>query len=864
MNDLREHPRWPLKILRIVCPSVLQEEIEGDVVQKFQRDQFKSGYRIARRKMIWNVLRFIRGGIILRNKFSFASISTFMIPYYLRMAWRNIAGSKFYSGLNMLGLTLGLAVGLLILIWVNNEMSYDAFHTKADQIYLLNTHLESNGEKFAVPVSQAPIGAHALKEVPGVENVVRLTDMDNWSVFKYNNTTLKAKGLMFVDPSFFTTFDYTLLKGNRNNPFPDVHSVILTESEAKRFFGDEEPVGKTLVADNRVNFVVSGIIKDFGGDSSIGTDMLFSTDLRKKLYIDEGRGEMDEDWGNYGWRIFIQLQPGISASDVAEKLSSINHNHQPGIKPKDAGSYSLQPLKDMHLYGSDGKPTQLRTVRTFSLVAILILVIAAINYVNLTTARALVRSKEVSIRKVIGATRHQLFSQFVVHTCLFFFIAVVIAFGVMALSMPVYNNIAGKELQFNPFDINLWKVIGITLFCVLIASSIYPATLLSSFSPVQALRSRFSFGGGSTSFRRLLVVGQFAFSIGLIICTTIIGRQLKFMMDSDIGLDKSNVFSVQMDEMLPHYESAKTELLTDPSIASVSSGHGNVVARWGATLDVEWDGKNPDQTFFVHDMIVDEDFIPLFKMNMTEGVNFTGSAADSAHFILNETAAKQMGIKDPIGKRFQWHRTNGTIIGIVKDFHFTPLHNIIQPFVFIYRPSSGILYVRANNRNMPKAVAAVEKIWTRYNAGSPFSYAFVDDTYNKHYVSDQRTSRLYSLFTGIAIVISCLGLLGLITYTAQLKVKEIGIRKVLGATVPNIVVLLSKNFMVLITIAIVIAIPTSWWVMNKWLAGFAYKASIPWWLYGLSCIAAIGIALTTIGFQSIRAAVENPVKSLRE
>ncbi|MEJ0031600.1 MAG: ABC transporter permease [Bacteroidota bacterium] len=864
MIDLRTPPKWPLKILKVVCPSALLEEIEGDVTQKFMRDQVNLGYRIARRRMIMNVFRFIRPGIILRNKISISLISTFMIPYYFRMAWRNIAGSKFYSSLNMLGLTLGLSVGLLILLWVNNEMSYDSFHSKADKIFHLNTRLESNGEKFTVHVTQPAIGARAMTEVPGIESVVRVSTENTWSIFRYNDLTLKANTLVFVDPSFFTMFDFELIKGDKNHPFNDANSVVLTQSEAKRFFGGQDPIGKTLIADNRDNLVVSGVLKDFPANSSIEGQMLFSTELQKKIAKDNGWRDFDDNWGNYGWNTFLQLQQGVSISDIEDKLSKINHTHQPSMRPADVGYYKLQPLKDIHLYAPDGKPVVLRTVRTFSLVAILILVIAAINYVNLTTARALVRSKEVSVRKVIGATRRQLFNQFVVHTCLFFFIAVVLAFGVMALAMPLYNNIAGKSLQFNPLDLNLWKVIGITLACVLIASSVYPASLLSSFNPVQSLKSKFSFGKGSTVFRRTLVVGQFAFSIGLIICTTIIGRQLNFMLESDLGFDKSNVFTVQMDEMSDHYESAKNELLTNPAITSVTSGHGDIVSRWGATLDIDWDGKDPNQTYFFHDMKVDKDFIEMFKMKVLEGANFTGNTADSSHFIVNETAVDQMGIKNPVGKRFRWHQIDGTIIGVVKDFNYTPLSNSIQPFVFIHQPSNDILYVKADNRSMPEAIAAVQKIWTQYNPGSPFSYTFVDDTYNKHYASDQRTNRLYTLFTGIAIVISCLGLLGLITYTAQLKVKEIGIRKVLGATVPNIVMLLSKSFMLLITISMALAIPASWWIMKGWLTRFAYQTTVPWWLYGISCVAAILITLITIGFQAVRAAIENPVRSLRE
>jgi putative ABC transport system permease protein len=857
-------PKWFLSILKAVCPVELLEEIEGDVIQKFMRNQEQYGHRLARRKMLWNILRFIRPGIFLRNRLSLASISTFMIPYYIRMAWRNIAGSKFYSSLNMLGLTLGLSVGLLILLWVNNEMSYDSFHSKADSIFRLNATLESNGQKFSVYVTQPAIGAHALTDVPGIGNVARFSTHETWSFFRYNNTTLKANSLLFVDPSFFSMFDFELVKGDRKHPFTDANSVIITQSEAKRFFGDEDAIGKTLVGDNHDNFIVSGVLKDFPGNSSIEAQMLFSTELRKKIDRDNGWDELDDSWGNYGWNTFIEVQPGTSTTDIADKLSKINHAHQPHLRPADAGYYSLQSLNDVHLYSPDGTPVGFRQVRMFSLVAILILVIAAINYVNLTTARALVRSKEVSVRKVIGATRRQLFNQFMIQTCLFFLIAVGLAFGVMAMSMPLYNELAGKALQFNPLDLSLWKVIGVTLFCVLIASSIYPASLLSSFNPVQSMKSKFSFGKGSIMFRRVLVVGQFAFSIGLIICTTIIGRQLNFMLESDLGFDKSNVLLVQMDEMSKHYESTKTELLSNPVIAGVTSGNGNIVSRWGASLDVDWDGKDPDQTYFFHDLKVDKDFIPMFKMNMIAGNNFTGSVADSAHFILNETAIHQMGIEDPVGKRFRWHQYNGSIIGVVKDFNFTPLSNHIQPFIFVHQSSGNLLYVKAQTSDMPEAIAAVEKIWSQYNAGAPFAYQFVDDAYNKHYTSDQRTSRLYALFTGIAIVISCLGLLGLITYTAQLKVKEIGIRKILGASVPNIVMLLSKSFLLLITVSMLIAIPASWWTMRDWLTGFAYKTTVPWWLYALSCVAAIAITLATIGVQSVRAAIENPVKSLRE
>jgi putative ABC transport system permease protein len=458
---------------------------------------------------------------------------------------------------------------------------------------------------------------------------------------------------------------------------------------------------------------------------------------------------------------------------------------------------------------------------------------------------------------VNGATRRQLFNQFVVHTCLFFGIAIILAMLIMIAAMPLYNVIAGKQLTFNPFDLDLWAIIGIAWFVTFALSSVYPAMLLSSFHPSASLQSKIQSGG---SFRKILVVGQFAFSIGLITCTMIIGKQLNFMMTSELGLDKSGVFVVPMEDMMPHFESVREELLRTPAIEGVSSGNGHIIGRWGATLDVSWEGKDPNQTFFMHDMIIDKDFIPLFNMDVIEGEAFSGSATDSAHFILNETAVKQTGIKDPIGKKFKWHNVEGIITGVVKDFHHTPLTQKINPFVFAYRPSSHLLYVKGNG---PEAVAVVEKLWSKYNPGAPFDYKYLDDMHVRNYERDERTGNLFSLFTAIAIVISCLGLLGLITYTAQLKVKEISIRKVLGASTTSIVLLLSKNFIALITISIFIAIPTAWYAMNEWLSGFAYQTSTPWWIYVLACAVAVLVALLTIGTQSLKAAFENPVKGLK-
>jgi putative ABC transport system permease protein len=857
-------PKIFLRLFRWYCHPKLRDAIEGDLAELYHEHVTASGKRIADLRFIVDVLLLFRPGIVRPFQHRQPFYNHGMFKNYFTTSWRNLISSKFYSGLNLLGLTLGLSVGLLILFWVNDELSFDSFHSKTDQIYRINVNLESSGNKFAVPVTQPTVAFYGLKEVPGIKQAVRVSDFSNYSVFRYQNTALKGNVTVYTDPSLFTLFDYKLLQGDIKNPFPVTESVILTQSAAKRFFGNEDPMGKVLVADNKDNFVVSGVVADFPGNTWLHCDMLFSTELTKKKYREWGWRPFDEEqWGNYGWITFLQLQPGTSVKAVEDQLTKINIKHQPTLKPVDIGYYTLQPLRDIHLFGSDGNPTGMQTVKIFSLVAFLILLIASINYVNLSTARAVLRAKEVSVRKIIGASRYQLFLQFIIQTLLFFTIALALSFVLISLVMPVYNELSGKSMHFDLFAPETWKVIGITFLATLLVSSIYPASLLSSFQPAQALRQKLSWGVGNASFRKVLVVCQFTFSVGLILATLIISHQLQYVLGKSLGYDKSHVFSVNMNNMGGHYEKVKAELLQQKVIAGVTSADNNIVNVPGASLDVDWDGKDPNRTIFVHSTKIDPDFLPLFNIPLVEGANFTGAATDSAHFILNETAVRETGIKDPIGKRFRLYSMEGTIIGVVKDFHFLSLKQKIEPFVFSYQPESSRLFVKASGTDIPAAIRAVEKIWTQYNEGFVFDYSFLDQVYEKNYQSEERTGRLFSIFTGVAIVISCLGLLGLATYTAQRKVKEIGIRKVLGASVRTLSLMLSKEFMVLVLIAIVIALPVSWFLMQQWLEDFAYRDNIGWWVVALTGIGTVLLAFGTVSIQAVRAALENPVKNLR-
>jgi len=787
-----------------------------------------------------------------------------MTRNYFKIAWRNLIKNKFYSFINIAGLSMGLTVGMLILLWVNNELSFDGFHSKVKNIYRVNSYLGSGNTKRIWDNTQGPVAAYALKEIPGVKLAVRITSGGS-SIFSYGDKLLKEDRTAYTDPSFFQLFDFKLLKGDLKKPFPNNQSVIVTQSTAKKYFGDQDPVGKVLQQDHKDNFTVCGVIADFPNNSSINYDMLFPMDIVAKSYNGKNFWKsLDSDWGNFGYTTFFEVQPGTPLKPIGEKLIRIQVQNAPWIKVslKD-DAYQLQPVSTIHLYEADGSASGAQTVKIFLIIAVLILLIAWINYVNLSSARALLRAKEVSIRKIVGAEKRQLFTQFIVETLLFFFISMCLAFVLIMVLMPYYNDISGKQLQFNLLDSSVWKVLSLTIAGTLLASSIYPALLLSSFEPLKALKGKLTLGIGNVAFRKVLVTTQFVFSVTLIVVTLVIGKQLKYIREKDPGYDRSQVFSFRMGEMQKHLEAVKAELKNQPGIDAVAVSDNHLVNNTHTTAGVDWNGKDPNSTMIIHHLGIDENFIPVMKIKLLTGNNFTGIKSDSTHFILNETAVNITGIKNPIGKRFKYQETEGTIIGVVKDFNTASFKQRIEPTVIYYEPHGYMLYVKTTGENTAKALAASARLWNRYNPGFPFEYNFMDEEYANLYKTDQRTGLLFNIFSVIAIMISCLGLLGLSTYTAQVMTKEIGIRKVLGASVSSIVALVSREFLKLVCIAILIGSPLAWWAVNKWLQDFVYRIDINWVIFLMAGLLALGIAVITISFQSIKAALANPVKSLR-
>jgi putative ABC transport system permease protein len=777
-----------------------------------------------------------------------------MLKNYVKTAWRNLLKNKFYSLINIAGLTLGLAIGILILLWVQDELSFDSFHKKAPDIYRLELFGGTGASRQIWQVTAPSIGPLAAAQLPEIKQMVRVTANNNFTLYKYKDKAFGDEMAAFVDPAFFSVFDFSLVKGNPANPFPDDNSVVITKKTAERYFGKENPIGKVIRADDRVNFTVTGVINDMPENSSIKQTMLmpvsyFANDMMAHVKVNLGL-----DFNMYAFQTYLLLKPGTDLKSLSVKIRNIHLSHVPTDTDAD---YLFLPLAKLHLYNADLTDRGIGTVR-------ILLVIACINYVNLSTARSMLRSKEISMRKIVGAAKWHLFMQFIIETALLFLLASALAIGLIFVLMPAFNQVSGKQLAFNLGDYHVWLLISATILATLAASSIYPAILLTSFEPLKALKGKISTGLGDVLFRKILVTTQFAFSIVLIVGTIVITSQLSYIHKKSLGYDKTNVFAVWMRFATHNYDAVRAELLKQPGVLAVTRSTGNIVSINNIEGDPDWDGKPVNATFIVHPIVVDKDFISFFKMKLVAGAGFTGAKTDTARFIMNEEAVRELNMKDPIGKRFKMDGINGKIIGVLKDFHFASMKEKIAPSVFLYRPQVlSTLYIKTTGAGASNAIHAAEGQFKQYNGQYPFSYAFLDDTFNDLYKGEQAEGRLFDYFAGIAIFISCLGLLGLATFTAQVRTREIGVRKVLGASVSGIVGMLARDFVGLVLIAIVVATPVAWFAMYKWLQDYAYRIDISWWMFVAAGLAAVFIAFATISFQSFKAALMNPVKSLR-
>ncbi|HTE12591.1 MAG TPA: ABC transporter permease [Chitinophagaceae bacterium] len=784
-----------------------------------------------------------------------------MIKNYLKIAFRNISRNKGFSFINISGLVIGMASAILILLWIQNELSYDRFHTNTARLYEIFGNNLVQGQVrtgMATPEIMAPV---LKNDVPEVEKVSRISWGENY-LLTIGDKSLKAKSNL-VDQEFLSMFDFPLIKGNKKTVLSDPYAIVLTQQLAKKIFGNEDPIGKIIKVENDENYKVTGILKDLPNNTQFDFEYLLSYDHKtQKKYI-------DSDWTDVSIRTYVLLKPNTSFDAANAKIKNVIIAHSGGRAKTEQFLY---PFSKLRLYASfeNGKSIggMIERVRTFAIIAVFILLIACINFMNLSTARSEKRAKEVGIRKVAGALKKSLVAQFLAESIFTALIAGLFAVALVQLCLPVFNQLVQKQLFINYSNIYFWLTgAGFILFTGILAGS-YPAFFLSAFKPVLVLKGTFKKINALVTPRKILVVLQFTFAIALIICTIIVKQQIQFAQERETGYNKKNLGYVFIQgDIYKNYAIIKNELLNAGVATSISKTQAPLTQNWSSGISMKWQGKDADTKIQINRYTEDGDLVKTAGMQLVEGrdIDVKNFPTDSTGCLISEAAVKAMGFKDPIGQVIFDDPINWHVVGVIKDFILESPYETIKPFMIKGpRYRGNVIHIKLNNANTTaKNLAGAALIFKKYNPAYPFDFHFTDEEYAKKFSDEELTGKLASLFAALTIFISCLGLFGLAAYMAENRVKEIGVRKILGASVTSIAALLSKDFVKLVVIAIVIASPVAWWVTDKWLQEYNYRINISWWVFGLAGAAAIFIALITVSFQAIKAAIANPVKSLR-
>lgn len=792
-----------------------------------------------------------------------------MIKNYLKIAWRNIWKTKGFSTINILGLAVGMTACFLIALYVNFERSYDRYHSKADRIYRLVCDIKTPTETINANITSGPMAMYAAKDLPEIENFARL--LPNSLLIRKDNVKYQESKLFFADSTLFQLFDFPMVAGNPATALKEPFSVVLSESAAKKYFGKEDPMGKSLLlTDDSFNSKVTGVIKDIPENSQFKGDVFVSMVTLIKM----ANFKFDKQWGNFGFTSYVLTKPNTDPSLLTTKFPAFLTNRVGKEMDQMKMHYSLflEPLKEVYLYSKRGgfESGNINNVYIFAIVALFILLIACINFINLSTARAIERAKEVGIRKVVGAYRIQITRQFISESVLICLLAFIISLLLCLVLIPYFNYLAGKEISGGIFFHPIYVIILFLLACLIgLLAGIYPALVLSSFKPVTVLKGKFSSNSKGLLLRKTLVIVQFVVSIALIAGTLIVHRQLGYMRNQNLGFNKEQMLVLQTNG------DAKSRILKD-AVASVpgvlsNSVSGAVPGGENPVAYSEIENKQGDmQIANLPVYFVDYNYIPLYKIKLVAGRIFSPDfGTDTAQaMILNESAVKLFGYSKPedaIGKKYSQWGSEGKIIGVIKDFHFKSLQSKIDPLSMRYGQGNGggLVSIKIEGQHINTALQAIERKWHDIIPNRPFEYFFADEFFDRQYRAENRFGGLFLNFAVLAIFISCLGLFGLVSYNTTQRYREIGIRKVLGASVSTIVRLLSIDFLQLVCISILVASPLMWFFMSKWLADFAYHIDISWWIFAVAGSIAVGIALVVITSLTIKAAMENPVKSLR-
>ncbi|KPK85050.1 MAG: hypothetical protein AMS27_08420 [Bacteroides sp. SM23_62_1] len=787
-----------------------------------------------------------------------------MIKNYFLTAIRNILRYKGFALINILGLSIGIAATLFILLWVQDELSFDKFHQYADRLYQVEEDQYYSGEIYHVTVTPYPSGPVWKEEIPEIENASRY----QWSygmLFSYGEKAFYEDNCVAVDSTFFSMFSFPVMKGNPDELLREPYTAVLTEETAEKYFGNEDPIGKSLNINNQYEFTVSGLIENPPGNSTLQFDILIPFDFLKE------KGQYNDHWGSNSIRTYVLLHEDAILDSVNSKLTRVVRNNV-----ETTTDFSVWPFTRVHLYqyfGYGHPPTPVIFVYIFSIIAAFVLLIACINFMNLSTAKSSTRAREIGMRKVVGGKRKNLVTQFLGESFLLTVLSMIIALILVSLILPIFNRIAGKELIFNDL-LNVRFIGGLVILTILITfiAGFYPSLFLSSFKTVNILKGDPVTDRGSGILRKILVVFQFTLSVFLIISTIVIYKQLFYLRNIDLGFDKEHVFYIYMrGEIGKNYETLKEEFTKNPQVKNMSATLHSPTHIGSNSGGADWDGKDPEMRVLIGYSAIDYDYIETVGIEMVAGRSFSPEypsdriTDSTAVFLVNEEVVRIMGTDDPVGQRFDFAGRKGTIAGVMKNFHYQSARNKIEPLAIHCRKGEELsaLVVKLAPGDITKVMKELENTWHEILPPYPFDYIFLDQDYDRMYRAEERMGNIIKYFTILGIIIACLGLFGLASFTAERRTKEIGIRKVVGATVSTVIRLLSREFTFLVVFSCMIAVPAAYFLMNKLLQEFAFHTNLSWWIFVLACLAALLIANLTVSFQAIRAALTNPAEALR-
>ena len=855
-------PKLALTLLRWFCRPRLLEDVEGDLMELFH---LRAHEHPSKAKMLFffDVLLLFRPGIVKAFRLPHVLTHTIMIKNHFFVAYRMAMRHKGYTLLNLLGLAVGMAVAIVILLWVDDELQINQFHTDSDRIYQVwrNMH-QSDGDIHTTPGIPQPLELVLEDEYPEVDKV-SLVSWPMEPTLQYEDQIYYEVG-KYVSPEFFDVFSFPFLLGDPSTALEDISSIAISESLAAKYFGrnwETEALGKTLRMENRKDFVVTGVFKDTDSRSTLQFDWA----VNAREYMD--RNSWVESWYNGGFGIFVKLTEQADIALVRDKVREEVNKHTDNAANE---PIYLQPFTETYLHSNwdNGIPSggRVEYVRIFLIIALFILLISCINYTNLSTARSSLRAREIGIRKVIGAQKSGLRGQFFSESFFLSAISILISILLVWASLPFFNDIMGKELVL---DLKSPKVlIGLVTVVIVTGffSGIYPAILMPSFNIIRSLKGLLKHTTGEVLFRKGLVTLQFALSILLIIGTLIVYKQLRYILNKDLGLDRENVVFIEMEEeLMENRDVYKHELGQLPGVAAVSFSSGNPLDYGMSTGGAEWDGKNPDENIEIYVMTVDEHFIPSMRIDLSAGRNFsTDFATDTNNYIINEVAARIMEYENPINQNLKVWGREGKIVGLIKDFHMDSMFDPIEPLIIRYDPSGTRMAFIRTQGNIKSALEEIEGVTLTHSPSFPFRYEFLDDSFEEVYRNEKTLSQLAKIFAIISILISCLGLLGLASFSASQRSKEIGIRKVLGAKVSQLVLMLSKDYARLIALAFVIAVPIGYLTMQGWLSNFSFRTDMNAGVFIAAGILVFMVGTMVVSLRSYQASVISPVKTLRD